>query len=41
MPARTGAQYPEGLRDGREVLPGGERVKDVTTDPRLARRPET
>jgi 4-hydroxyphenylacetate 3-monooxygenase len=37
MPARTGAQYLEGLRDGREIWLDGERVKDVTTDARLAR----
>ena len=36
MPARTGAEYLEGLRDGREVWLDGERVKDVTRDPRLA-----
>ena len=36
MPARTGAQYLEGLRDGRELWLDGERVKDVTKDPRLA-----
>lgn len=28
---RTGAQYKDGLRDGREVWIDGERVKDVTT----------
>src|SRR5574341_1184073 len=36
MPARTGAQYLEGLRDGREIWVDGERVKDVTADQRLA-----
>lgn len=36
MPARTGREYLEGLRDGREVWLDGERVKDVTKDPRLA-----
>jgi 4-hydroxyphenylacetate 3-monooxygenase len=35
--ARGGAAYLEGLRDGREVWLDGERVKDVTADPRLAR----
>src|SRR5471030_3328867 len=30
---RTGAQYRDSLRDGREVYIGGERVKDVTTHP--------
>jgi 4-hydroxyphenylacetate 3-monooxygenase len=37
MPARTGQQYIEGLRDQeREVWLGGERVKDVTTHKGLA-----
>jgi 4-hydroxyphenylacetate 3-monooxygenase oxygenase component len=36
MPARTGAQYLKGLRDGREVWVGDERVKDVTTHPAFA-----
>jgi len=35
MTLRTGAQFLESLRDGREVWLGGERV-DVTQDPRLA-----
>lgn len=35
MTLRTGAQFLESLRDGREVWLGGERV-DVTTHPRLA-----
>src|SRR6267154_2346845 len=30
---RTGAQYRESIRDGREVYIAGERVKDVTTHP--------
>ena len=30
---RTGEQYKEGLRDGREVWIEGERVKDVTKHP--------
>lgn len=33
---RTGAQYLDGIRDGREVYIDGERVKDVTTHPALA-----
>jgi 4-hydroxyphenylacetate 3-monooxygenase len=33
MAARSGAQYLEGLRDGRDVWYGGERVQDVTTHP--------
>src|SRR5438105_5410047 len=32
---RTGAQYREGLRDGREVWIDGERVGDVTAHPAL------
>jgi len=37
MPARTGRQYIEGLRElRREVWLRGERVKDVTTQPGLA-----
>jgi len=30
---RTGEQYKEGIRDGREVWIDGERVKDVTSHP--------
>jgi 4-hydroxyphenylacetate 3-monooxygenase len=37
MGARSGATYLEGLRDDREVWLDGERVKDVTRDPRLCR----
>ena len=33
---RTGTQYIESLRDGREVYILGERVTDVTTHPGLA-----
>ena len=33
---RTGKQYLDSLRDGREVYIDGERVRDVTKDPRLA-----
>ncbi len=37
MPARTGRQYLNGLREqDREVWLRGERVKDVTTHPGLA-----
>ena len=32
---RTGEEYRQGLRDGREVWIDGERVKDVTTHPAL------
>jgi 4-hydroxyphenylacetate 3-monooxygenase len=34
--ARTGAEYIEGLRDGRAVILDGERVEDVTTHPAFA-----
>jgi 4-hydroxyphenylacetate 3-monooxygenase len=37
MGARSGAEYLEGLRDDRSVWIDGERVADVTRDPRLAR----
>src|SRR5262245_49370965 len=37
MGARTGAEYLEGLRDARSVWIRGERVRDVTTHPGLAR----
>ncbi len=33
---RTGRQYLDGVRDGREIWCDGERVADVTTDPRFA-----
>src|SRR5271170_772883 len=36
MGIRNGAQVLEGLRDGRTLYIDGERVKDVTRDPRLA-----
>ena len=34
MGVRTGDQYREALRDGREIWLEGERIVDVTTDPR-------
>jgi len=37
MPARSGAEFLAGLRDGREVWLDGERVADVTTHPLLGR----
>ncbi len=37
MSARNGAAYLAGLHDEREIWIDGERVKDVTRDPRLAR----
>jgi 4-hydroxyphenylacetate 3-monooxygenase len=37
MGARSGADYIAGLRDGRDVWLDGERIKDVTRDPRLGR----
>jgi len=36
MSLRTGAQYLDALRDGREVWLNGERVEDVTRHPQLA-----
>jgi 4-hydroxyphenylacetate 3-monooxygenase len=41
MAVRTGEQFLAGLRDGREVWLEGERVKDVTTHPKLARMAKT
>jgi 4-hydroxyphenylacetate 3-monooxygenase len=35
MGIRTGRQFLEGLRDDRQIWVDGERVKDVTTDPRF------
>ena len=37
MGARSGASYLQGLHDDREIWIDGERVKDVTCDPRLGR----
>jgi 4-hydroxyphenylacetate 3-monooxygenase len=37
MGARTGAEYLNGLKDGRDVWLGGERVADVTAHPGLHR----
>jgi 4-hydroxyphenylacetate 3-monooxygenase len=37
MPARSGAEYLAGLRDGREIWRGGERVASVPDDPILGR----
>jgi 4-hydroxyphenylacetate 3-monooxygenase len=34
---RTGAQYLQGLRDGREVWMHGKRIEDVTSEPGMAR----
>jgi 4-hydroxyphenylacetate 3-monooxygenase oxygenase component len=39
MGIRTGSDYVASLRDGREVWLDGERVADVTTDPRLRAMP--
>jgi 4-hydroxyphenylacetate 3-monooxygenase len=36
MPVRSGAQYLEALRDGRQIFLDGERIADVTRDKRLA-----
>ncbi len=38
---RTGAQFLEGLRDGREVWIHGKRVEDVTKEPGIARGAKT
>src|ERR1051325_821360 len=37
MGARSGADYLAGLRDGRAVWLDGEKINDVTRDPRLGR----
>jgi 4-hydroxyphenylacetate 3-monooxygenase len=36
MPIRTGKQFLEALKDGRQIFMDGERIADVTRDPRLA-----
>ena len=36
MGVRTGREYLEGIRDDRELWCDGERIKDVTTDPRFS-----
>ena len=36
MPARTGAQFLDGLKQEREVWVGGERVEDITSHPAFA-----
>ena len=41
MAIRSGAQFLEGLRDGREVWLEGERVEDVTAHPKLRRMART
>jgi len=49
MPTRAEVTYggtdrrtvPQGLRDGLEVWLEGERVEDVTTDPKMARMAKT
>jgi len=41
MAVRTGEQFLQGLRDGREVWLEGERVADVTTHPKTARMAKT
>ena len=37
MPARTGKEYLDGLKDEREIWLGDERVADVTVHPALRR----
>lgn len=41
MGIKTGPEYLESLRDGRDVWMGGQRVRDVTTEPGLARGART
>ena len=41
MAVRTGKQFLEGIRDGREIWLEGERVDDVTTHPKLFRMAKT
>jgi 4-hydroxyphenylacetate 3-monooxygenase len=41
MAVRTGAQFLEGIRDGREIWLEGERVEDVTTHAKLERMAKT
>ena len=41
MAVRTGAEYLESIRDGREVWMQGKRVEDVTVEPGLARGAHT
>lgn len=41
MAVRTGEQFLEGLRDGREIWLEGERVADVTAHPKLSRMART
>ena len=41
MAVRTGKQFLEGLRDGREIWLEGKRVEDVTTHPKLLRMAHT
>jgi aromatic ring hydroxylase len=36
MPIRTGRQFLDGLHDDRQIFMDGERIVDVTRDPRLA-----
>ena len=36
MPIRTGKQFLESLHDDRQIFMEGERIGDVTTDPRFA-----
>ncbi|HEY1433288.1 MAG TPA: hypothetical protein VGF39_16905 [Stellaceae bacterium] len=39
MAIRTGEQLLQSLRAGRQLFIDGDRVKDVTTDPRFAAAP--
>jgi 4-hydroxyphenylacetate 3-monooxygenase len=41
MPIRTGKEFLEALHDDRQIFMDGERVRDVTTDPRCAGAAQT
>src|SRR5712691_11681959 len=41
MPIRTGKQFLESLDDGRQIFMDGERIRDVSRDPRLAGAAQT
>ena len=41
MPIRTGKEFLDSLRDDRQIFMDGERIGDVTTDPRCAGAAQT
>src|ERR1700694_715961 len=41
MPIRTGKQFLDSLHDDRQVFMDGERIRDVTRDPRMAGAAQT